>query len=90
MGIGAQVSLQFGSNELIKKLLFKIYDEYMMEDDDDAETLPMSLVLASGLLTGIPSSLSVVNYFVTKDTCRSYKNLDAGSERQRPQVPWVD
>ena len=26
IGIGAQVSLQFGSNELIKKLLFKIYD----------------------------------------------------------------
>jgi hypothetical protein len=26
LGIGAQVSLQFGSNELIKKLLFKIYD----------------------------------------------------------------
>lgn len=64
LGIGAQVSLQFGSNELIKKLLFKIYDEYLLEDDDDAETLPMSMVLASGLLTGIPSSLSVVIFFV--------------------------
>ena len=66
MGIGAQVSLQFGSNELIKKLLFKIYDKHMLEDDGDAETLPMSMVFASGFLTGIPSSLSVVIYLFTK------------------------
>ena len=60
LGIGAQVSLQFGSNELIKKLLFKIYGEFLLEDENQAKNLPISLVLASGLLTGIPSSLSVV------------------------------
>ena len=54
---------------MIKKLLFKIYDEYMLEDDEDAETLPMSMVLASGLLTGIPSSLSVVIYSLYIDAC---------------------
>ncbi len=54
-----------------------------MEDDDDAETLPMSLVLASGLLTGIPSSLSVVLFFPYYiDACRSYKNFNASSKRK--------
>jgi hypothetical protein len=77
------VSLQFGSNELIKKMLFKLYDEFLIDDDNDTETLPISLVLASGLLTGIPSSIAVVFFLSNnQDTSRSHKNSYASSKRK--------
>lgn len=54
LGIGAQVGLQFGTNELVKKIMFKLnFDE---EVGDANSPLPMNLILLSGIITGIPSS----------------------------------
>lgn len=54
LGIGAQVALQFGTNELVKKLMFKLnFDE---EEGDSSGPLPMNLILLSGIITGVPSS----------------------------------
>lgn len=73
--MGAQVSLQFGSNELVKKLLSKFGDtffEIASEDEEDPvsspvdksekdDYIPMGMIFLAGLLTGIPSSIAVVN-----------------------------
>jgi solute carrier family 25 carnitine/acylcarnitine transporter 20/29 len=56
LGIGAQVALQFGTNELVKKLMLKLNAD---EELDGTRSLPMNLILLSGIITGIPSSLVI-------------------------------
>lgn len=51
----------------------------------DADTLPMSLVLASGFLTGVPSSLSVVIIYLLKtpvDHTRILMQVQKGSNNK--------
>ena len=56
LGIGAQVALQFGTNELVKKMMMKLNVD---ENCDTTRLLPLELILLSGIITGIPSSFVI-------------------------------
>lgn len=58
LGYGIQGALVFGSNEIFKKLI-----KYINQDEiHPGNTLPMSSILLSGVLTGMVSSLAIVRY----------------------------
>ena len=56
LGVGFNVSLQFGFNELLKRILINLQND----EDLENEIPTMELVLLSGSLTGIPSAFAVV------------------------------
>jgi hypothetical protein len=57
LGVGAQVSVQFGFVETLKKIMKKSYA-------DEQGNLHWKYSFVSGLLSGIPSALVVVNYIL--------------------------
>ena len=55
LGVGPQVSIQFGVVETLKKFLKR---NYVQEGED----LPLNLILLCGFLAGVPSASVVVSY----------------------------
>ncbi len=50
------MALQFGTNELVKKMMLKLNVD---ENCDTTRSLPLELILLSGIITGIPSSFVI-------------------------------
>lgn len=63
LGVGAQVSLQFGVVETLKKMMLKRFA-------DETGKLPIPYIVLCGSISGIPSGLISVPVFFMIDSIR--------------------